>query len=196
MTNDDDEFGYILRRRGLTTMRAPARRPDVTLARPVALRRVRKPASLPRKDKGANPPACRPCDSPFPVELREELAADLNPLLHDPGARVRQRARERRAHSALVSSHPSATPLPPYSSFGLITNRSRVRAQVAPRDPRRAVPRDAVATRRSRARAANDRALVGGEKVSVALVGQHREERLLVRNLAAERVGDADGAGR
>ena len=41
-----------------------------------------------------------------------------------------------------------------------------------------------------------DRLLVGGEQISEALVGQHREERLLVRDLAAERVGDAHGAGR
>ena len=33
-----------------------------------------------------------------------------------------------------------------------------------------------------------------GEQRRVPVVGQHREERLLVRELAAERVGDADGA--
>src|SRR5207245_11152035 len=40
----------------------------------------------------------------------------------------------------------------------------------------------------------NEAALLVAAELRVALVGQHGEERLLLRNLAAPRVGDADGA--
>ena len=101
--------------------------PDVTLASPVALRRVRKPASSAAEQ--------------IRREVDEHVALDdaagssqignvsrrtaIRSCTTQPRRARRARARCAASHAASLVSQPSVTPVPPYSSFGLMTNRSR-----------------------------------------------------------------------
>ena len=140
-------------------------------------------------------------DVPGRVELRKHLAPDRDPLLHDPGAR-RDRASAACEHIVPLRRRTSpsraTTPVPPYSSLGLRTRRSRSRRATSSRPIGGRPARSATsATSRVHGTCARiDVELAGREQAGVRRVGQHREECLLVRHLAAERVGDADRAGR
>ena len=118
--------------RGVTRKAGTWPPPEVTLARPVALRRVRKPDSLPRNGCGAkstsmslNSTPPRRCDP------GEDFAADGYAFLHDPAAGVAASADggNRFFHrgvplSCSLVSHPRVAPVPPYSSLGLSTRFS------------------------------------------------------------------------
>src|SRR4029453_9740966 len=79
---------------------------------------------------------------------------------------------------------------------GLHDERLALRTDVRQQVVRRAVSRRPALANHARPWdvPADQRALFLVEEAGVAIVGQDGEERLLVRNLAAERVGHADGA--
>src|SRR5574341_502560 len=85
------------------------------------------------------------------------------------------------SQAGVSESQPRTTPLPPYSSFGFNTNRSRCSMMKGTRSP----GRPPYSVRRSS---------LGVEQGAVALVLDHRQTGFLVQHLAAERVHHADGA--
>ena len=99
----------------------------------------------------------------------------------DPPAPLRARRPSRPRRSPIRASRP----VPPYSSFGFSTSNLRDRVARARGSPERATVPDRVrfTSRPARPRhvRADDRALGVGEQRRVPLVGEHGEERLLVR---------------
>ena len=119
---------------------------------------------------------------------REGLAADRDPLLGDPAALgLAQRPRDRRVPRALVGlpaeRHAGAAVLVVRLEHEALAVRRRYSAD---RSSAVAVVPSSRTTRVHGTCAAIGSQIVGVEQVAVAVVGQHREERLLVRDLAAQ----------
>ena len=176
--------------------------PDVTFARPLLLRRVRKPATRPAEDvrREVHQHVAHLDSVRRSVHHREHFAADGNAALRDPcPRRVGQGLRDGPVPRRFVR-------LPPENHAGPAVFVVRLDhvivaspAQVVEQRPPRAVDigRAVGAMRRVHGTCCPTTARSAAVIRSIVRrVGQQGKERLLVRHFAAEGVGDAHRPGR